>query len=152
MNPYASGSLNMPVSLLEIHFHLFVWLAPLPPPVSVQWCQPDAHHEPSWITPNWDHQPWFLSYWNIYPTFISFSVTFSTIFSVGKKLIFGVLWWPSWLRIWHGHCCGSGLIPGPESILHATGVAKTKQKTLIFFTHHPIFRALNSIWHTFVYI
>ena len=35
-----------------------------------------------------------------------------THFSLFKITENGVLWWPSRLRIWHGHCSGVGSIPG----------------------------------------
>ena len=44
-----------------------------------------------------------------------------------------VLLWLSGLRVWHcprsglGHCCGSGLIPGPGTYI-CRGAAKKKKK------------------------
>ena len=40
----------------------------------------------------------------------------------------GVPWWLSKLRIWHCHCCGTGLIPGQE-LTHALGTTKNKETT-----------------------
>ena len=40
-------------------------------------------------------------------------------------------WWHSGLRIWHCHCCGAGLIPGPgTSTCHGLGQKQTKKKSL----------------------
>ena len=45
--------------------------------------------------------------------------------SLIKNIRTGVLWWLSGLRIWHCHCCGSGLIPDPGS---CSCTAKRKKK------------------------
>ena len=42
-----------------------------------------------------------------------------------KKVTAGVPWWPSGLRIWCCHCCGSGLILAWE-IPYAMGMANKK--------------------------
>ena len=46
------------------------------------------------------------------------------------KNALGVPWWLSGLRIWHGHCCGVCLIPGPGTSACRGSGQKNKRDAL----------------------
>ena len=53
------------------------------------------------------------------------------------KVLLGVPWWLSGLKIWWCHCCGVGLILAWE-ISHAGGKAKKKKEIYIYIENYTI--------------
>ena len=58
-----------------------------------------------------------------------------------KNQLVGVLWWLSELRIWCGHCCGTGSIPGPGT----STKTKTKKRTNLLISFKNPSLALTGI-------
>ena len=64
---------------------------------------------------------------------LSFTLVLLLLFFRWKKYKKGVLWWLSRLRIWHCHCCGLSLVPGPGTSV-CRDVAKERKKKHIKIT------------------
>ena len=57
-----------------------------------------------------------------------------SLLSVINKTLLGVPWWLSGLRIWHCHCCGPGLMPGPgPSPCHQCGQKEKQNRASVSF-------------------